>query len=78
MEIRAERQGSAVVLNLEGPLTVEADTYRLHELVASLARLDANNVVWGVDHIVWGDNVVWGVSEAGVVGDNGSQAAGGR
>jgi len=33
MEVRAERIGAAVVFSLEGPLTVEADTRRLHALV---------------------------------------------
>ena len=51
MEIRAERQGSAVVLNLDGPLTAEADTYRLRELVASLARLDSSRLVLDLSNV---------------------------
>lgn len=45
MEIRAEREGSAVVLDLEGSLTAEVDMDRLHDLAASLVGPDARTLV---------------------------------
>ncbi len=45
MTVRAERVGSAVVLNLEGPLTVDADTRRLRELVGSMTRFSPRHVI---------------------------------
>jgi anti-anti-sigma factor len=45
MDIRGERQGSAVVLDLEGPLTAEVDTGRLHDLAGSLVRPGASSLV---------------------------------
>jgi anti-anti-sigma factor len=45
MDIRGKRQGSAVVLDLEGPLTAEVDTVRLHELAGSLVRPGASSLV---------------------------------
>ena len=45
MTVMAERAGSAVVLNLEGPLTVDADTRRLRELVGSMTRFSPRHVI---------------------------------
>jgi anti-sigma B factor antagonist len=45
MTIRVERAGAAVVVNLEGPLTIEADTRRLRALVGSLTRDSPRHVI---------------------------------
>jgi anti-anti-sigma factor len=45
MRVRAERVGSAVFVDLEGPLTVEADTHQLHDLVTSVTQLGPYGVV---------------------------------
>jgi len=51
VDIRGERQGSAVVLNLDGPLTAEVDTIRLHELAGSLVRPGASSLVLDLGHV---------------------------
>ena len=51
MDIRGERQGSAVVLSLDGPLTAEVDTVRLHELAGSLVRPGASSLVLDLGHV---------------------------
>ena len=51
MDIRGERQGSAVVLNLDGALTAEVDTVRLHELAGSLVRPGASSLVLDLGHV---------------------------
>jgi anti-anti-sigma factor len=51
MQVRAERVGSAVVLDLEGRLTVEADMHQLHELVRSIVRLDGRRVVLDLGNV---------------------------
>jgi anti-anti-sigma factor len=51
MDIRGERQGSAVVLDLDGSLTVEVDTARLHELAGSLVRPGASSLVLDLGHV---------------------------
>jgi anti-anti-sigma factor len=45
MDLKTERVGSAVILHLEGRLTVEADTERLQDMVNSVARLHARDVL---------------------------------
>jgi anti-anti-sigma factor len=45
MTVRAERGGPAVVINLEGPLTIATDTRRLRELVASMTRFSPRHVI---------------------------------
>lgn len=45
MKVSAERIGSAVVLNLHGRLTVEADTRQLHALVRWTTRHAPHDVV---------------------------------
>jgi anti-sigma B factor antagonist len=51
MDVRGERQGSAVVLNLDGALTAEVDTVRLHELAGSLVRPGASALVLDLGHV---------------------------
>ncbi len=51
MDIREERLGSAVVLDLEGSLTAEVDTGRLHELAGSLPRPGASSLVLDLGHV---------------------------
>lgn len=51
MRVRGERVGSAVVLHLEGRLTLEADTHRLHELVRSIVRFGPCNVVLDLGNV---------------------------
>ncbi len=51
MDIREERLGSAVVLDLEGPLTAEVDTGRLHELAGSLPRPGTRSLVLDLGHV---------------------------
>ena len=51
MDIRGERLGSAVVLNLDGPLTAEVDTVRLHELAGSLVGPGASSLVLDLGHV---------------------------
>ena len=51
MNIRAERQGSAVVLDLDGPLTAEVDTFGLHQLAGSLVRPSASALVLDLGHV---------------------------
>jgi anti-anti-sigma factor len=51
MDIRGERQGSAVVLDLEGPLTAEVDTVRLHQLAGALVRPGASSLVLDLGHV---------------------------
>jgi anti-anti-sigma factor len=45
MLVKAERVASAMVLDVEGRLTVEVDTRRLHDLVRAAARHGPRNVV---------------------------------
>jgi anti-anti-sigma factor len=45
MEVRVERLGPAVVLDLEGRLTIDEDTGRLHELARSSARSGSVDIV---------------------------------
>ena len=45
MTVKAERAGSAVVFDLEGPLTIEADMRRLDELVWSMTRFAPRHVI---------------------------------
>jgi stage II sporulation protein AA (anti-sigma F factor antagonist) len=51
MEISGKRQGSAVVLDIEGSLTAEVDTVRLHELAGSLVRPGASSLVLDLRHV---------------------------
>lgn len=51
MKVKAERIGSAVVFSLEGRLTVEADTERLHALVLWTARHAACDIVLDFTHV---------------------------
>jgi stage II sporulation protein AA (anti-sigma F factor antagonist) len=51
MVITPERQGAAVVFNLDGPLTAETDTCRLHAMARSLVRVDARNLVLDLGHV---------------------------
>ncbi len=51
MDIRGERQGSAVVLDLEGALTAEVDTGRLHEIAGSLVARGASSLVLDLAHV---------------------------
>jgi anti-anti-sigma factor len=51
MDIRGERQGSAVVLDIEGSLTAEADTARLHELAGTLVKPGASSLVLDLGHV---------------------------
>ena len=51
MDIRGERQGSAVVLNLDGSLTAETDTVRLHQLAGSLVGPGASSLVLDLGHV---------------------------
>jgi stage II sporulation protein AA (anti-sigma F factor antagonist) len=51
MDIRSERMGSTMILDIDGPLTVEADTQGLHEYVRSLTRRDASNLVLDLGHV---------------------------
>jgi len=51
MDIRGERQGAAVVLDLEGALTAEVDTVRLHELAGSMVRPGASSLVLDLGHV---------------------------
>lgn len=45
MKVRAKRVGSAFLLDLEGRLTVEADTHQLNEAVREIPLLDVSRVV---------------------------------
>jgi anti-anti-sigma factor len=51
MNIRAQRTGTTMVLDIDGPLTVQADTRRLHGYVRRLKRLDVRNVVLDLDRV---------------------------
>lgn len=51
MDLKTERIGSAVILHLEGRLTVEADTERLQDMVNSVARLHARDVLLDMEEI---------------------------
>lgn len=51
MVVTGERQGAAVVLDLEGPLTAEVDTVRLHELAGTLVRPGASSLVLDLGHV---------------------------
>jgi anti-anti-sigma factor len=51
MDITGTRQGSAVVLDLEGSLTAEVDTVRLHQLAGSLVRPGASALVLDLGHV---------------------------
>jgi anti-anti-sigma factor len=51
MVITGERQGAAVVLDLQGPLTAEVDTVRLHELAGSLVEPGASALVLDLGHV---------------------------
>jgi anti-anti-sigma factor len=51
MIITGERQGAAVVLDLEGPLTAEVDTCRLHELAETLVTPGASSLVLDLGHV---------------------------
>jgi len=45
MTVRGERVDSEVFVDLEGPLTVEADTHELHDLVTSVTQLGPYRLV---------------------------------
>jgi anti-anti-sigma factor len=51
MTVKPERVGSAVVFNLEGPLTIEADTHRLRELVWSMTRFRPRHVILNLGNV---------------------------
>lgn len=51
MKVRAERIGAAVVFSLEGPLTVETDTRRLHALVRWTTRHVTCDIVLDFAHV---------------------------
>jgi anti-anti-sigma factor len=45
MQVRVEHLGPAVVLDLDGRLTIDEDTRGLHELVRSTARTGSGDIV---------------------------------
>ena len=51
MRVRAERVDSAWVLHLEGRLTVEEDSSRLHQLVRSMTQFEPCNVVLDLGNV---------------------------
>lgn len=51
LDVRAEKVDSAIVVDLEGRLTVEADTHRLDDLVRSATGLDVRHVVLDLGHV---------------------------
>jgi anti-sigma B factor antagonist len=51
MTVGAERVGSVVVLNLEGPLTIETDTRRLRELASSVTRSCPRHVILDLGNV---------------------------
>jgi anti-anti-sigma factor len=51
MEVRAERLGSTMILDLDGPLTVDAETRPLHELVRGFASRHTGRVVLDLGHV---------------------------
>ncbi len=51
MQISVQAVGLAVVVDLEGRLTVETDTQELHMLVGQLARTHPSNVVLDLGHV---------------------------
>ncbi len=51
MRVRAEWWGSAVIIDLDGRLTVEADTRRLHELVRAMEHSGASHVVLNLGRV---------------------------
>ena len=51
MEVRAQQLGTTIVLDLDGPLTVDAETRPLHELVRAFAHRHAGTVVLDLGHV---------------------------
>ena len=51
MEVRAQRAGSVVVLDLEGRLTVNVDTSQLSRLIERICRLDLGLVVLNMGQV---------------------------
>jgi len=51
VEVRAERLGSTMILDLDGPLTADAETHPLHELVRSFTSGRAGSVVLDLGHV---------------------------
>ena len=51
MRVRAERVDSAWVLHLEGRLTVEEDSSRLHQLVRSMTQFEPCDVVLDLGNV---------------------------
>ena len=51
MNVRAQRAGSVVVLDLEGQFTVSADTSQLHDLIERTCALELINVVLNLEKV---------------------------
>jgi anti-anti-sigma factor len=49
--IAEDRVGSAIVLRLEGRLTVESDTHRLEDVLALVSQSDVRHVVLDLTHL---------------------------
>lgn len=49
--ITEERVGSAIVLGLEGRLTIESDTHRLEDVLALVSQSDVRHVVLDLTHL---------------------------
>ena len=51
MDVRAQRAGSVVVLDLEGQLTIAADTSQLRDLIEQISELELDNVVLNFEKV---------------------------